>query len=132
MFFVVCGDIVISRYLDIRGLAIGTRVRAYRRDMDWEPEECTLPVADRPLRTAEFREVFGELARGVERVAPGRLRLELVATPEVAGKVAELAVRETACCLFFEFTLTAGKGLSLEIAVPQGREGILDAMAGSL
>jgi len=101
-------------------------------NMDWVPDECTLPTADRPLRTAQFREVFGELTRTIERVAPGRLRLALVPSPEVAGRVAELAVRETECCSFFEFTLTAGKGLSLEIAVPEGREAILDAMAGSL
>jgi hypothetical protein len=118
--------------LGIRGVAIGTGVRAYLRSMNWVPDECTLPTADRPLRTAQFREVFGELARDVERAAPGRLRLTLTASPEVAGRVAELAVRETECCSFFEFTLTAGKGLSLEIAVPKGREEILDAMAGSL
>ncbi|MBO2453039.1 hypothetical protein J4573_38515 [Actinomadura barringtoniae] len=100
--------------------------------MDWIADECTLPTADRPLRTAQFREVFGELTRTIERLAPERLRLTLVTSPEVAGRVAELAVREIECCSFFEFTLTAGKGLSLDIAVPQGREAILDAMAGAL
>lgn len=62
---------------------------------------------------------------------PGRLRLDLQARPQVAGRAAELAAAETGCCLSFTFTPAAtGGGLVVELAVPEFRTGVLDALAG--
>jgi len=96
----------------------------------WAPQACTLPTAQRPLRAAEFGGLFTEAVRGIERVGPTRLRLELQASPQVAGHAAELAAAETECCSFFTFTLTAtGGGLSLEVSVPAAYVGVLDGLA---
>ena len=61
---------------------------------------------------------------------PARLRLDLRASPQVAGRTAELVTAETACCSFFTFTLTATEGrLKLDIAVPATHVDVLDALA---
>ncbi len=98
--------------------------------LDWAPQACTLPTSRRPLRAAEFGGLFTDAVRGLERVAPTRLRLDLEASPQVAGRAAELAAAETQCCSFFTFTLTAtGGSLVLEIAVPAPHAAVLDALA---
>ncbi len=96
----------------------------------WVPDACTLPTAQRPLRVAAFDELFTEAVRGIERPAPSRLRLDLHPGPQIAGRAAELAARETGCCSFFTFTLTATSGgLVLEVTVPDSRTAVLDALA---
>lgn len=98
--------------------------------MNWVPDACTLPTADRPLRMAEFDALFADAARGVRRMSPEVLRFELAPDPDVAAGAAELAARETSCCSFFTFTLTAdGAGLRLDVAVPATRTEVLDALA---
>ncbi len=101
---------------------------AGRIEIGWAPTACTLPTAERPLRVTEFDELFGAAVR-VERRAATRLRLVLEPTPEVAARCAVLAVRETGCCSFFTFALTATGGeLWLEITVPEPHVGVLDGM----
>jgi|SRR5450755_252331 len=96
----------------------------------WAPQACTLPTSERPLRAAEFDGFFSEAVLGVERAGPGRLRLELRASPQVAVRAAELMAAETACCSFFTFTLTATNGrLVLDVAVPAAHVGVLAALA---
>lgn len=96
----------------------------------WAAESCTLPTVEQPLRQAEFDELFATAVRGARRPEVTRLRLELEPTAEVAARAADLVVRETACCSFFVFTLTAtGGALSLEVAVPGGQVAVLDALA---
>jgi hypothetical protein len=96
----------------------------------WAPEACTLPTAERPLRSAQFDELFRDGVLGIERVEPARLRLDLQTSAPVAGRTAELAVAETGCCSFFTFTLTAAADrLVLEVTVPAARIEVLDALA---
>lgn len=96
----------------------------------WVPQACTLPTAERPLRVAEFDEVFTRSVRGTERAGQSRLRLDLDPAPGVAGRIAELAVAEVGCCSFFTFTLTVADGsLMLEVTVPPASTGVLDALA---
>ncbi|MFL6074490.1 MAG: hypothetical protein ACJ73S_13940 [Mycobacteriales bacterium] len=93
-----------------------------------EFEACTLPTPERPLRVAEFDALFASV-RSAERVAPTRLRLALDGGG-AAALAADLAVRETACCAFFTFTLTVtGAGTDLEVTVPAGHVAVLDALA---
>jgi hypothetical protein len=97
----------------------------------WAPQSCTLPASGRQLRAGEFSRLFTDVVLGIERAAPTRLRLDLVPSPQVAGRAAELAAAETGCCSFFTFTLTAAAGrLILEIAVPAPHVTMLDALAG--
>ena len=95
----------------------------------WAPSACTLPTADRPLRVAEFDELFAEALRGLDRYEATGLRMGLEPTPEVAARAAALMVRETECCSFFTFALVATCGaVRLDITVPATQAGVLDAL----
>ncbi len=96
----------------------------------WVPQACTLPTVDQPLRVAEFDELFASAVQDVDRPEPGRLVLALTPTAEVAATVAGLVVRETSCCSFFTFTLTAtGGSLALAVTVPATHLEVLEALA---
>ena len=120
-------------------VASGTAVQVYREamsdnralaDPSWVPLACTLPTVEQPSRLAEFDAVFATAVRTVERVDESRIRLDLRPDPAVAARVADLLVRETDCCSFFTFTLTATDGtLLLEVAVPPAHVEVLDAIA---
>lgn len=99
------------------------------RTASWAPDACTLPTAERPLRAANFDELFAGAVLGIGRPAPTRLRLDLRHDPAAAGRVAELAAAETGCCSFFSFTLTVtGSALTLDVAVPAAYVAVLDAL----
>ncbi|CAM3586247.1 hypothetical protein KIPE111705_15470 [Kibdelosporangium persicum] len=98
-------------------------------EQQWAPQACTLPTEQQPLREAEFDELFAASVHGVTRRTPAELRLDLDATEQVAARTAGLVVRETGCCSFFTFRLTAtGGGLRLDITVPESQTGVLDAL----
>ncbi|PSL53757.1 hypothetical protein B0I31_108204 [Saccharothrix carnea] len=97
--------------------------------MTWAPAACTLPTAERPLREAEFDELFGTSSAGVERPDPTHLRIALDPTPEVAARAAALAVRETRCCSFFTFAVVASAGqVRLDVTVTDAQVDVLDAL----
>jgi len=96
----------------------------------WVPESCTLPTVARPVRVAEFDRLFAADVRAVERTADAGVRLVLAPEPGAAARAAELAVRETRCCGFFTFTLTATDGrLALTVTAPESHRAVLDALA---
>ena len=98
-------------------------------ELEWAPSACTLPTAERPLREAEFDELFAS-AEGVTRPSPHELRIVFPASPELAGTAASLATRETRCCSFFTFTLTVAAGeLVLGVSVGEPHTDVLDALA---
>ncbi|MFC9996596.1 hypothetical protein [Nocardia sp. NPDC127526] len=92
-------------------------------------DACALPTAEQPLRVAEFDALFRDALRGIERVSPTRLRLDLDAAAEARAR--ELAARESNCCSFFTFGfIPAGKQLvRMDIDVPPARAEVLDALA---
>jgi hypothetical protein len=94
------------------------------------PRDCTLPTAERPLRAAEFADLFAGSVVAVDRPEPARLRLELRPDPVLAGRAAELAAAETQCCSFFTFGLTVGnESLVLDVSVPESQVSVLDGLA---
>jgi hypothetical protein len=97
----------------------------------WVPEACTLPTAQRPLRLAEFDQVFATALRGQQRMSPTQLRWQL--DPAVEAAARDLTTRESSCCSFFAFTFTpggaAGESLELLVQVPAGHVDVLDALA---
>jgi hypothetical protein len=96
----------------------------------WVPQSCTLPTAEQPLRVAEFDALFTDAVRAADRPSRTQLSLDLEPTAEMAEQAAGLVVRETACCSFFTFTLTAtGGALELGVAVPDSHVEVLDALA---
>ena len=90
---------------------------------------CTLPTAEQPLRLAEWDDLFTNAVVSTEVIEPQRAKVTLRAQHDLAARTADLAVRETECCSFFTFTLTATGGrLDLEIigsALPDRRAGCL-------
>jgi hypothetical protein len=95
--------------------------------MTWVPPACTLPTTEQPLRVAEFDSLFARSVRGLARPGRRRLTLTLEPTPEVAATTAGLVMKETGCCSFFTFTLTAANG-RLELDVETDHEDVLDAI----
>jgi hypothetical protein len=99
-------------------------------DVTQVPDACTLPTVERPLRVAEFDRLFAA-ATSAERLGPGQARIALPSDPEVAAQAADLVVRETRCCSFFTFSLTATAGrLHLDVTVPESQGSVLDAIVG--
>jgi hypothetical protein len=97
-------------------------------DMTWIDTSCTLPTAERPLRVAEFDDLFRTALRGVTRLAPGAVRLELDPAAERVAR--DLVARESACCSFFTFTFSAqGPALLLRIEVLPAHLAVLDGLA---
>jgi hypothetical protein len=107
----------------------------------WVPvDACSLPTADRPLRVAEFDDLFATALRAVQRPVVGapRARLVLAGDDTLPARVQRLADAETSCCSFFTFTVTrldAGPAgtpgetaVALDIDVPPSRADVLDAL----
>jgi hypothetical protein len=53
---------------------------------DWTPDACTLPTTERPLRLAEFDDLFTARLRS-DRPAPTRLDLVLPRDAEAAVEI---------------------------------------------
>jgi hypothetical protein len=96
----------------------------------WAPGACTLPTADRPVRSAEFDAVFGQGLRRVSRLSDRRGQWEFAVDPGQAARIADLLRREAACCSFFTFTMTSDTpGTAVvDVAVPAAYTGVLDAL----
>jgi hypothetical protein len=98
-------------------------------DQAWVPSACTLPTAERPLRRAEFDELFATALRGQQRLAPTRLRWQLDPNAEPIAR--DLTGRESECCSFFTFTYArASDNVQLDVTVPEAHVDVLDALAG--
>ena len=92
-------------------------------------DACTMPTAERPLRLAEFDDLFATSVRRVERRGSA-VRLRLAGKVGLVDRVRDLAARETSCCSFFSFVIEGtDQDLTLDISVPPERQEILDALA---
>lgn len=86
-------------------------------------------MAEQPLRVAEFDELFADALRGAERFEPGWLRLRLAPGAETAARTRELLARESRCCTFFTFDVTATDGVLLvDVRVPAAHTAVLDGL----
>lgn len=91
-------------------------------------EACTLPTVERPLRLAEFDDLFRQCVLGVDRDELST-RLTLKGATGLRARVADLTARESECCSFFEFSLDGDDdGLVLVVSVPETRAKILHAL----
>jgi hypothetical protein len=95
-------------------------------DNDWAPDACTLPTAQRPVRLAEFDDLFASV-RELRRSRPALLDLVIPSAAETAAR--DLAERESACCSFFGFDfLREGERVVMRIGVPPEYIDVLDAV----
>ena len=93
-------------------------------------------VVDKRGVRRDLADLFSTTAEGVrgQRAVEWRL-VDAVAKARdfaeaTAARAADLAARETACCSFFEFTLTATGGhLTMQIRTPAEQIDVLDALA---
>ena len=93
---------------------------------DWAPDACTLPTEERPLRVAEFDDLFAFVVRA-ERREPQRLDVVLRRLVEAPAR--DLARRESECCSFFTFDFEpVGNDVVMHIAVPPEHVAVLDAL----
>ncbi|MFP1153678.1 hypothetical protein ACK280_16410 [Mycobacterium sherrisii] len=101
-------------------------VMAAHQDGDWVPSACTLPEPQRPLRVAEFHELFSHV-RQVTRPQPTRLELLLPHHVEAAARL--LAEQESKCCSFFSFAFhVTGTDVLMQINVLPPQTEVLDAL----
>ena len=95
---------------------------------DRTPDACTLPTAARPVRLAEFDDLFATALRDQQRPEPTVLRWRLDRSAEATAR--DLARRESACCSFFSFTFVPdATGVQVEVRVPATHVAVLDALA---
>ena len=93
---------------------------------DWVSEACTLPTSERPLRLAEFDDLFKYVLR-CDRREPTRLEIAIPADVEAAAH--DLARRESECCSFFTFDFdSAGENVIMRIDVSPDQIAVLDAI----
>lgn len=89
------------------------------------PEACTLPTVERPLRVAEFTDLFATAS--VTRISPTEATVML--PPDSLPTARDLAARETACCSFFTFTIGATQDhVTMTIEVPDRYADVLTAL----
>ena len=98
------------------------------------PDACTLPTVERPLRLAEFDDLFTTAVRQVDPVTPTHARMRLTGGAGLEATVRDLTARETACCSFFTFTVTRepardGEALTLDVEVPPRYADVLASLA---
>jgi hypothetical protein len=94
----------------------------------WVPDACTLPTAERPLRRAEFDDLFATSLRDQQRLSPTALRWRLDSAGAATAR--ELTRRESVCCSFFSFTFAPdGAQVRLDVQVPPAHVDVLDALA---
>lgn len=98
------------------------------------PDACTLPTVDRPLRLAEFDDLFATAVRQVETLGPTHARMRLTGPAGLEATVRDLTARETECCSFFTFTITPqpvddGEAPTLDIEVPAQYADVLASLA---
>ncbi len=98
---------------------------------NWAPDACTLPTEDRPLRRAEFDDLFTTAVTDIRWVDPTHARFGMSGGDGLADRVADLAQREQSCCSFFAFEIERdGDRVVLDVAVPPTYTGVLTALVG--
>jgi hypothetical protein len=91
------------------------------------PIVCTLDASARGDREGEFRALFADALKRVERPDPRAARLVLDAARE--ADVRDLFAREQRCCAFFEFAIArVDHAVVVDVGVPEDAEQALDSL----
>ena len=90
-------------------------------ELGWaDVDACTLPDAERPLRLAEFDDLFATSLCAINRTGDARARLLLAGGAELGARTRRLADAESSCCSFFTFGVTIIEAdlVALDVEVP--------------
>ncbi|GAA2712942.1 hypothetical protein Apa02nite_091340 [Actinoplanes palleronii] len=91
------------------------------------PAACTLPTVERPLRLAEFDDLFATTLRSQHRLSATTLRWDLDPVCEATAR--DLTAQESSCCSFFTFVFEPSDAvLRLDAEVPDAYVEVLDAL----
>jgi hypothetical protein len=106
-----------------------TKISGGPDGLGWaEVGACTLPTAERPLRLAEFDDLFATVLSSTGRTSGTDARLLLAGDTGLAERTRRLADAELSCCSFLTFTVTTLDGqVAFDIAVPPAYADVLDA-----
>jgi uncharacterized RmlC-like cupin family protein len=93
------------------------------------PIGCHLSAGERRERRAQWSVL---LAEAVSRSRDdGGLRIGFAAEPDLAGRVAELAMREQRCCPFLHFTVDVSESaLTLSVSAPPEADDLVEELFG--
>src|ERR687897_3111551 len=98
-------------------------------DLGWaDVAACSLPTSERPLRLAEFDDLFATSLRSVERTSDTAVRLILGGDADLAERTQTLADAESTCCSFFTFGVTPLEDMRVgfDVVVPAAYVDVLD------
>jgi hypothetical protein len=95
--------------------------------MDEIPIACALSGAEQQSRVTEWRQL--KLQAITRELEDHEAQLGFAPEAAIAGSLADLAVREAACCPFFTFTLSIASGqVVLTVTGPDDAKEILAAL----
>jgi hypothetical protein len=106
---------------------MNTAMASQPDDEGWtDVEACTLPTVERPLRLADFDDLFTAV-RMIELSGATHARLLLAGDEALADRTERLADAESSCCSFFTFGVsTVDDGVvALDIDVPPAYADVL-------
>jgi hypothetical protein len=67
---------------------------------------CTLPTASRPHRVSEFDELFRGQIDAPHWINADKVEFRFASVDGLYEQLSDLVARETACCSFFDFSIT--------------------------
>jgi hypothetical protein len=89
-----------------------------------QPPTCTLDDPAFRMREDEFRDLFARALRRIEPIHGRAARLFVNSAHE--AELRDLLARETRCCTFFDFQVTAAaEAVTVAVRVPAGSEAAL-------
>jgi hypothetical protein len=104
-------------------------------DMRIAEDFCTLPAVARPLRVGEFDDLFQDQTAAPRWIGRHRVEFTLAGGDDLYEHVSDLVARESACCSFFDFSITRpareaaqGPSLALRVGVPASRRDVLEGL----
>jgi hypothetical protein len=96
---------------------------------------CTLPTPARPLRVAEFEELFTDQIAGPRWLDTYLVEFTFDDSDDRYDQVNDLVTREMSCCPFFDFSITKEPRVAtqqpvvmLRVGVPASRHDVLEAL----
>jgi hypothetical protein len=96
---------------------------------------CTLPTPARPLRVAEFEELFRDQIAGPRWLDTHLVEFTFDDSDDRYDQLNDLVAREMACCPFFDFSITKEPRVAtqrpvvmLRVGVPASGHDVLEAL----